>query len=294
MRALIRLFRRRDPAPTRLGFRLKRHWRSPAFRRSVTVHVPLGATIAALVWAGTQADIRQAALDRIETLRGEIASRPEFAIRRIEIRGASPEATAELQQALAPWLGASSLAADAAAIRAAVGQLGWVESAGARLVAPETLIVTVKERVPAAIWRMGEELTLIDAEGFHIAPLEARADRPDLPVLAGPGADGAAADGLAVLAAAGGVAPRIRGLIRVGERRWDALVENGPRIMLPAAGAADAMGYLAALEAGDRILDRDVSHIDVRLHGRPTLRLTPEGAALREETRKPRQPGTDA
>lgn len=294
MRSLKDRFTRRDPAPSKLGFRLKRHWRSPAFRRSVTVQAPLGVTLAVLVWAGAQPDIRQAAFDRFEALRGEITSRPEFAIRHIEIRGASPEVTAALQDALSPWLGASSLAADAAAIRAAVGELGWVESAGARLVAPETLIVTVKERQPAAIWRMGETLTLIDAGGVHIAPLAARAERPDLPVLAGAGADAAVADGLAVIAAAAGVAPRLRGLVRIGERRWDALVEDGPRILLPAAGAADAMGYIAALEAGDKVLGRELSHIDFRLHARPTLRLTPEGAQMLEETRKPKKPGKDA
>ncbi|QIE57656.1 FtsQ-type POTRA domain-containing protein [Pikeienuella piscinae] len=295
MRALIRRVRRPDPAPSRLGFRLKRHWRSPAFRRSITVHAPLGVLLAALGWAGAQPGMRQAAMDRFETIRSAIVARPEFAIRHIEVRGASPMVTAELQDALAPWLGASSLAADAAAIRAAVDALGWVENASARLVAPETLIVTVKERVPAAIWRMGPLLMLLDAKGERIAPIEARAERPDLPVLAGQGADKAASEGLAVIAAAaGGVAQRLRGLVRVGERRWDAVIADGPVIMLPSSGAVEAMGYIAALDAGENVLDRDISHVDLRVQGRPTLRLTPDGLATFEVERKPKKPGKDA
>lgn len=295
MRTLIRRFMRRDPAPSRLGFRLKRHWRSPAFRRSITVHAPLGVLLAALGWAGAQPDMRQAAMDRFETIRSAIVARPEFAIRHIEVRGASPMVTAELQDALAPWLGASSLAADAAAIRAAVGALGWVESASARLVAPETLIVTVRERMPAAIWRMGPLLMLVDARGERIAPLAARADRPELPVLAGKGADRAAPEGLAVIAAAtGAAASRLRGLVRVGERRWNAVIADGPTIMLPAEGAVEAMGYLAALDAGENVLGRDVSHVDLRMKGRPTLRLSPEGLAAFEAERKPEKPGKDA
>ncbi|WP_340109508.1 cell division protein FtsQ/DivIB [Pikeienuella sp. HZG-20] len=297
MRALRRKFLQRDPAPSRIAFRLKRRWRSPAFRRVIMVQVPVAAALIALGGALAQPDIRQAAMDRFETVRGEIVARPEFAIRRIEVRGASPAVAATVRASLQPWIGASSLAADAASIRAAVGALGWVESAGARLVAPETLIVTVKERTPALVWRMGPDLTLLDRNGGRIASLAARAERPDLPLIAGAGADRAAADAQAVLDAAGGLAARIRGLVRVGERRWDVVIEDGPRIMLPAAGAADAMSYVAALEAGERVLSREVSHVDLRLERRPTLRLTAGGVEALEaarNSREPRKAGKDA
>lgn len=285
---------RRDPAPSRLAFRLKRHWRSASFRRSMMIHAPLAIALVAVGGGLAQPDIRQAALDQVETLRSKIVSHPEFAVRRIEVRGASREVEIAVREALAPWIGASSLAADAAAIRSAVGELGWVASARARLVAPEALIVTVTERKPAIVWRTETGLMLLDEDGARIAPLAERAERPDLPLIAGEGADRAAEDARAVFAAAGGLAGRIRGLVRVGERRWDVMIEDGPRIMLPAAGAADAMGYVAALEAGEDLLSREVSEIDLRLGGRPTLRLTPEAAAARDEEKKRKKAGEDA
>ncbi len=283
-----------DPAPSRLGFRLKRLWRSARFRRAATVHAPLAALAAALAWSAAQPDFRAAGLAAFDAAREAVTARPEFAIRRIEVRGAGPEVTAAVEAALAPWRGASSLAADAEAVRSAVSALGAVASASVRLSAPETMIVTVEERAPALVWRRGGALSLIDATGAEIGPLAARAARADLPLVAGEGADAAAEEALAIFAAAAGLAPRLRGLVRVGERRWDAILHEGPVIMLPSEGAADAMGYAAALDAGERLTRRAVTHVDLRIAGRPTLRLTPEAAEARNETKKPRTPGKDA
>lgn len=286
--------RRRDPAPSRIGFRLKRMWRSARLRRAVIVYAPLLAAAGVVGWTAAQPHLRAAALETVEDWRAEITARPEFAVRRIEVRGAGPEVTAQVRAALEPWLGASSLGADATEIRRTVAALGWVRRARVRLAAPETLIVSVKERAPAMIWRDGETLTLLDETGAHIAPLAARADRPELPVIAGPGADAAAAEARGILAAAGAIAPRVRGLVRVGERRWNAVLADGPTVMLPARGGADAMGLLAAMQAGEDVLGRDVSHIDLRLGSRPTLRLRPDAKRALEAARAPRKPGEDA
>lgn len=283
-----------DPAPTRLGFKAKRLWRRPGFRFMTLAVLPAVIALGALGWMFAQPEFRQAALDHYNSVKEAIISRPEFAIRRIEVIGGSPEVTATVQEALTPWIGASSLAADTAAIRAAVGALGWVDNAGVRLVAPETLIVTVKERIPALVWRHGDELILLDATGSSIAKIEARADRADLPLIAGEGAAAAAQDALAVFAAASGVKPRLRGLVRIGQRRWDAIIEDGPRIMLPASGAAEAIAYVATLDVSEKLLERDLVQIDLRIPRRPTLRLTPESVIQFEDARKPRKSGKDA
>lgn len=283
-----------DPAPSRLGFKAKRLWRRPGFRFITLAVTPAVIALGSLGWMFAQPEFRQAAIDRYDSVKEAIISRPEFAIRRIEVIGGSPEVTATVHEALTPWIGASSLAADTAAIRAAVGALGWVDNAGVRLVAPETLIVTVTERTPALVWRHGDELILLDATGSSIAKIGARADRADLPLIAGEGAAAAAQDALAVFAAASGVKPRLRGLVRVGQRRWDAIIEDGPRIMLPASGAAEAIAYVATLDVSEKLLERDLVQIDLRIPRRPTLRLTPESVIQFEDARKPRKSGKDA
>lgn len=293
------LRRRKDPAPSRFAFRVKRLWRSAAFRRAATLWAPLAVIAAGGAWAAMQPELRAFAARQIEETRAAVSERPEFAIRRIDVRGATPGVEAEVAGVLERWRGAPSLSADATTIRDEVAALGWVETARVRLEAPETLIVTVRERTPVAVWRRGETLSLIDAAGGVVAPIEKRSERRDLPLIAGIGAPERIAEARRVLAAATGVRELIRGLVRVGERRWDVILHEGPKIMLPAAGAVDAMGYLAALQAAEDVLARDVAAIDLRLKARPTLRLNPDAATALEagrarENEKPKAPGEDA
>ena len=66
---------------------------------------------------------------------------------------------------------------------------------------------------------------------------------------------------------------RLRGLVRVGERRWDLVLADGPTIMLPEAEPVAALEQVLALDAAEDLLARAVSHVDMRDPRRPTLRL---------------------
>ncbi len=271
-----------DPAPSRLRYRLSRLWRRRAVRRAALVQGP--ALAAALVLADFASDPEtHAAMEaRFAALREAVLAREAFAIRRIEVEGAAPAIEAEIRAALADAEGASSLDLDAAALRARIEDLGWVASARVSLEAPEALRISIVQRRAAAIWRVDGEPWLIAADGARIDPAFSRADRPDLPLVVGPGADAAAPEALAILDAAGPVAPRIRGLVRVGERRWDVALAGGRRILLPMADPVAAMETAARMVAEQGAFDRAVTALDLRLPDRPTLRLTPEAAeALR-------------
>lgn len=285
---------KRDPAPSRLRYRIGRMWRSPGFRRFATVYTPLLAIAGALGWAGMQAEWRDLALAKYEETRAEISALDEFAIKRIEVRGASGEVEGHIRAILFDQIGASSMQADAAAIREKVAEIGWVASAKVRLEAPETLLITVEERVARAIWRRDGALSLIDAEGAVISSLSARDERPDLPVVAGAGAERAVAEARAILTEAGALGDRVRGLIRVGERRWDMVLDQGPKIMLPARGAVDAVAYLAIIQGRDDVLGKDLAAVDLRLMKRPTLRLNPDAKDALDAARAPKKPGEDA
>jgi cell division protein FtsQ len=101
--------------------------------------------------------------------------------------------------------------------------------------------------------------------------------------VAGDGADVAAAEALALVAAAGPLTPRLRGLVRMGERRWDMVLDRDQRILLPADNPVRALERLIALDQAEDLLDRDIVAIDLRHQSRPTLRLAPY--ALREMRR---------
>jgi len=141
------------------------------------------------------------------------------------------------------------------------------------------LAVRVEERQPALVWRAPEGLMLLDATGHRIAGIDSRAMRPDLPLVAGAGADLAAAEALELVRGAGPLLARLRGLVRMGERRWDIVLDGDERIMLPAEGAVAALHGLIALDASEAVLARDLAVVDLRLPGRPVLRLAPHALA---------------
>ena len=177
----------------------------------------------------------------------------------------------------------SSLSLDLDAIRVSAERLDAVASAVVRLGAGNVLQVTITERQPAWVWRTEQGLMLLDASGHRIAGLATRADRADLPLVAGEGADQAVAEAQAILAAATPFAPRIRGLVRISARRWDLMFDRDQRVLLPANAPVAAVEGLIALDKAEQILARDLTAVDLRNPQHPVLRLAPPAMnALRQ------------
>lgn len=278
MRSLIRRApdaARRDPAPSRLAYKLHRLWLTPAFRAAARVGLPL-FLVAMSAGAWLQDDARRAHLTGIfADLREQVKNRPEFAVTLLSVEGASPEVAEAVRAALALPLPASSLDLDLTAARDRVAELDAVREVQLRVQSGGVLRVTVTEREPAVVWRTETGLTLLDDTGHRVADIWARADRADLPLIAGQGADAAVPEALTLIAAAGPLLPRVRGLVRMGERRWDIVLDRDQRILLPAAQPLRALERLIALDMAQDLLARDVLAVDLRLEGRPALRLAP-------------------
>lgn len=269
------------PGRSRLGWRLARLWRRRGVRRAVTTQAPallalgLGALLASD--PGTHALIA----DKAQALGEALTARPRFAVSRIEIEGASPGLEAQMREILLDAEGASSLQLHASELRARVEALGEVRQATVALQAPDALRIAVVERRPAMVWREDGTVRLIDATGATIVSIGGRAERPDLPLVVGDGAARAAREALAIFAAAAPLQDRLRGLVRVGERRWDVVLTQGMRIMLPAERPVEAMDQALALDRAHGLFARDVAAIDLRLPQRPTLRLGPDALEAR-------------
>lgn len=284
---------RRDPAPSRWAYRMQRLWLTPLFR--VLVRVGLPAFLIAFfggVWLA-DADRRASFAGMFTDMRDAIQSRPEFMVRLVAIEGASPVLAESIRRALALDLPKSSFDIDMTAAHAQVTAFDAVQAADLRIQPGGVLQVNVTERLPAVVWRSAEGLWLLDAEGHRIAAITARALRADLPLITGEGADRAVPEALALVAAAGPLLPRLRGLVRFGERRWDVVLDRDQRLLLPAANPVRALERAIALDEAQGLLARDLVAIDLRHAQRPTLRLTPRAAAeLRgapmEETGKAR------
>lgn len=264
---------RRDPAPSRWAYRMQRLWLTPLFRVMMRFGLPVFVTLLAVGIYMSDATRRENFATLITAAREKVTERPMFMVNLLSIDGASPELADAVRSRLDLTLPQSSLDLDLDAIRQTAERLDAVESAVVRLGAGRVLEVKITERKPAWVWRTENGLMLLDATGHRIAGLATRGDRADLPLMAGEGADKAVPEAQAILAAAAPYAARIRGLVRVSDRRWDLMLDRDQRILLPADDPVGAVQGLLALDKAENILARDLVAIDLRNPQRPVLRL---------------------
>ena len=104
-----------------------------------------------------------------------------------------------------------------------------------------------------------------------------RLDYPRLPLIAGEGTDLQILQVEKLLKAAQPLENRLRGLVFVGERRWDVFLDRGQVLMLPEEGAASALERIIVIDDAEELLARNIRAVDFRIKNRPTLRLK-EGA----------------
>lgn len=265
----------KDPAPSRLAYRMNRLMLTPNFRRFLRYGLPVLVVAAVVAWWASDEGRRQDAAERVAELKRQIEERPEFMVRMMAVERASDAVAAEVRSVLPLDFPVSSFDLDLDALRARVEEIDAVRVASVRVRQGGVLEVEIEERVPVAVWRTEETLDLLDETGHRVAALAVRSDRPDLPLIAGPGADAAVAEALSLLAVAEPLHDRMRGLVRMGERRWDMVLDRDVRIMLPERNAVAALEKVIALDQAQDLLARDIAAVDFRNPKRPVIRLTP-------------------
>ncbi|WP_296430808.1 cell division protein FtsQ/DivIB [Yoonia sp.] len=269
----------RDPAPSRLGYRFQRLMLTPGFRGAVRIGVPI-LLIAAI--AGSwyiQPENRAQFVETIADTKQTFQQRPQFMIQAMNVTGADASAMTDVVALLPDVFPVSSFDLDLEVMRANIEALDQIKSASVRVGQAGALEVRLTPRVPVAIWRDAGTLRLIDADGVLSGQIAARADRLELPLIAGDGAESNIAEALELFDAAGPLIGRVRGLVRMGERRWDMVLDRDQRIFLPSSGAVGALDRVIALNAAQDMLSRDVAVVDMRNANRPTLRMNQEAAA---------------
>ncbi len=264
---------RYDPAPSRAAYRMHRIWLTPSVRFLVKAVLPAAAVVGLANWLIDGTVGQRTLLDRIEEIRRFVAERPEFMVRYVKIEGASDELVDRIREILPIEFPASTFDLKLDRLQSAIESLDAVGSAELGIRTGAILHIAVDERIPVAVWREGGKLTLVDSEGVRVAPISGRAQRPDLPLFVGAGVDSAIPEGLAIISAAEPLEVRLRGLLRVGQRRWDAVLDRNQKIMLPETGAVAALEYIVALDHAYGLLARNVSVVDMRNPRRPTVRL---------------------
>lgn len=163
---------------------------------------------------------------------------------------------------------------DAGAIRDRLLRFGWVKDARVLRRLPDTLVIDIVERNPAALWQSQGQLALIDAGGVVLDRVQV--DRmPDLPLLIGAGANRQEQELTQLMADVPTLKPQLSSAAWVGGRRWDLNFQSGETVSLP-EGESDARAALVKFARADKangLLGRGIIRFDLRVPGKMIVRL---------------------
>jgi cell division protein FtsQ len=176
----------------------------------------------------------------------------------------------------------SLLFLDVGAVRDRLKQIRLVQDVSVRKLYPDRLLIELTERRPAALWQKDGVVALVSADGTVLDEVH-EAREADLPFVVGDGANARIGEFVQLVAAAGDIGPRIRAGVLVGGRRWDLKMDSGLEVMLPEADAVAAVTQFVRLVHDDRLLDKDLISVDLRIPGRLVARISEEAAAARAQ-----------
>lgn len=267
-------FRPRTHA-SRSKYLLQRLLLTPSVRVAALVAAVFAAsaTAAFLLWESGDGRIANG----VSAALGEIMAQPEFMVTGVSLRGASAHVEREIGALLPADFPASAFSVDVKKIKRSIESLNVIESASVLIDPNGRIEISVVERSPVLIWRNGARLSLLGDGGLVIGETWNRNDYPALRLVAGTGADRAMSEALELYAALEPAGGAVRGLVRVGERRWDVVLDRSRRVQLPEDGSVQAANRLMELDRVDRILSREIAIVDLRVPGRMKVRLTASG-----------------
>jgi cell division protein FtsQ len=211
---------------------------------------------------------------------GEAIGNAGFSLKHVEIKNAKRVPQIDIYNIAFDQPTAAMPLIDLEATRQRLLKFGWVRDARVSRRFPDTLVVDIVERKPAAIWQNNQRLSLIDIDGVVLEQVRLEA-MPDLPVVIGPAANlhaselGRLVDGVPQLK------PMMAGASWVGGRRWDIRFQSGEVLALPEGeeAAKKALAHFARMDQATQLLSRGFVRFDMRIPGKFIVRVsdTPGG-----------------
>ena len=266
-------FRKQDPAPSRLRYKFSRWMLSPLFKKVLIYGVPLIIlTFPSLMFFKDQKNKEQVQEIAFELYR-TLIERPEFMIDALSIEGASDSLNAEIREVLGLRFPISSFDLNLADLHKRILSLPPVEIAEAHINGGGILHLKVGEKAPALLLSKEHGFAVLSEHGQYIRSVPSREHFFHLPVIAGEGAESAASQAMTIFKAINKKFDQVRGLVFVGQRRWNIIMKTGQIIMLPENDPAKTVQKILILDQAEQILSREIAVFDFRLPSRITLRI---------------------
>ncbi|NWH08415.1 MAG: FtsQ-type POTRA domain-containing protein [Alphaproteobacteria bacterium] len=201
-----------------------------------------------------------------------------FAIGDVRLSGRERLTAQDVLGALQVRRGDPILAFDVEQARHNLLKLEWVKDARVERRLPDTVMVSVVEKVPFALWQVDGKLSLIEADGSVITDKDATQFQ-HLPMIVGKGANREARSLIDLLGRFARIKKVVSASVFVSQRRWDLHTDNDITIELPEENAAAAFADLDRLILEHNVLQRAIKKIDMRIKPYAVERM--DGSVIR-------------
>lgn len=271
--------------PARMRHRRRMHRRAIYAAASVIV---LAAAVGGF-WYLERTGMIATVLASVEARIAAQAGNLRLTVQSVEVEGRYRAERQAILDALNVHRGSPILSVDLDLAKTRLEAIPWVRSAAVERRLPDELYVRLVEHQPLAVWQHRHTFQVINQDG-EVIPGARVEDFPSLPQVVGDGAPRAAAELVDMLAGEHDLASHVIASVRVGGRRWNLELDNGIEIALPEDAPNAAWHRLAALDRRDRLLEREITSVDMRLSDRLVLRLTPDTAKSIIKKARPTRP----
>lgn len=205
---------------------------------------------------------------------GETMGEAGFRVRSVDVVGVKNMDSRPVFQIALDQKSTAMPLVDVEAIRQRLLRYGWVKDARVSRRLPDTLVIDIVERQPAALWQNDKRLSLIDSEGVVLDKVKVT-EMPDLPLLVGAGANARSSELQHLLSEAPNLQPQLESAEWVSRRRWNLHFQTGETVALPEgpAEARKALAKFARLDKSAGLLGRGIVRFDLRVPGKMIVRL---------------------
>ena len=252
----------------------------PMWRRAWVAPLVAGVVMGSLAGGSWWAYSSGNAAKGIEKVRWSAISATAtmgFRVNEVMVSGRQQTEREILVKAINVARGAPILAFDIADAKRRVEALPWVRASTIERMLPDTILISIVERQPLALWQLDSKLHLIDAEGEVILN-DGLENYSDLLMVVGNGAEIEATALIALIGTEPALMQQVKAATWIGGRRWNVHLKGDIVVRLPEDDAQSAWTRLAEYHKNHRVLDKNVTVLDLRIPDRLIVKTGPKGS----------------
>ncbi len=256
-------FNKRTVKPGWLA-RLGRAFREWLLRKRPMMLLGLGLIVVTLIAGLFVSGTIGRTVRRVDNAFAAVGTNAGFGIGEVHLAGNVRTPPETILAALGFEPGQSIFDADIQTARKKLMKLDWVAEADVQRRYPDAIYVRVVEKLPFALWKSPDGVTVIERNGGLITRSDV-AKFSNLPLLAGDGAPQPAAEIVDAVSQHRAVAARVKIYQRQSQRRWNLILDDGVIVKLPETGWQKELDTLESLIVDKSILERNLAEIDLRV-----------------------------